>query len=160
MYDSIPLHSWPDGDNHCLAFGVDPVLAAVVERRVPPSHLEYDVRGGLWRIRGAYWLALVELLCEQLGFGHVVPYKDESHYRKQDVANATPILKRADATQYGVLHLLPSAPLEVVDAAYIAMSKLMHPDRGGDTRAMVRLNQARDAITPPEQRRAARTASA
>ena len=37
---------------------------------------------------------------------------------------------------------------------------LFGPDRGGDARAMVRLNQARDAITPPDQRRAARTASA
>ena len=45
-------------------------------------------------------------------------------------------------------------------ASLLSQVKELHPDRGGDTRAMVRLNQARDAITPPDQRRAARTASA
>ncbi len=43
---------------------------------------------------------------------------------------------------YGVLHLLPSAPPELVTVAYRTLAQLHHPDRGGDAAAMVRLNQA------------------
>jgi Putative quorum-sensing-regulated virulence factor len=49
---------------------------------------------------------------------------------------------------YAELHLLPSAPPEVVDAAYRALVKLLHPDwvGPGSMSRMVALNNARDAI--------------
>lgn len=43
---------------------------------------------------------------------------------------------------YTTLHLLPSAPPELVTAAYRALAQLHHPDRGGDTGAMTQINQA------------------
>ncbi len=43
---------------------------------------------------------------------------------------------------YKTLHLLPSAPPEVVKAAYRALAVLNHPDKGGDEEAMKRLNAA------------------
>lgn len=46
------------------------------------------------------------------------------------------------ASAYGVLHLLPSAPPELVTVAYRTLAQLHHPDRGGDAAVMVRLNQA------------------
>lgn len=48
--------------------------------------------------------------------------------------------------RFTVLHLLPSAPPEVVDAAYRAMAKIFHPDAGGATNDMQRINAAYDAI--------------
>jgi hypothetical protein len=43
---------------------------------------------------------------------------------------------------YVTLHLLPSAPPEVVKAAYKALAVLNHPDKGGDEEKMKRLNEA------------------
>jgi hypothetical protein len=43
---------------------------------------------------------------------------------------------------YTALHLLPSAPAELVKAAYRTLAQIHHPDRGGDTDAMQRINDA------------------
>ncbi len=43
---------------------------------------------------------------------------------------------------YTALHLLPSAPAELVKAAYRTLAQIHHPDRGGDTEAMQRINDA------------------
>ncbi len=48
---------------------------------------------------------------------------------------------------YTALHLLPSAPIEVIKAAYRALAILCHPDRGGDEEAMKRVNIAYESIT-------------
>jgi hypothetical protein len=46
------------------------------------------------------------------------------------------------ATPLGVLGLLPGADLEVAEAAYRALARRHHPDRGGDPDVMRRLNWA------------------
>ena len=43
---------------------------------------------------------------------------------------------------YRTLHLLPSAPPEVIRAAYKALAMKHHPDHGGDTAAMQKINAA------------------
>lgn len=43
---------------------------------------------------------------------------------------------------YTVLHLLPSAPPELVRAAYRCLATLSHPDRGGTHEGMLALNTA------------------
>lgn len=40
------------------------------------------------------------------------------------------------------LHVLESAPWPVVEAAYKALARLNHPDRGGSTAAMQKINAA------------------
>jgi len=47
---------------------------------------------------------------------------------------------------YGVLGLLPEAPLEVVEAAYRALAKKHHPDQGGDAEDFRRVTEAYQAI--------------
>lgn len=47
---------------------------------------------------------------------------------------------------YDTLYLLPSAPLPVMEAVYRALVKLYHPDAGGDTQKMARINAAWDQI--------------
>ena len=46
------------------------------------------------------------------------------------------------AEAYAALHLLPTAPAELVQAAYRCLAKLNHPDLGGDTSAMQAINAA------------------
>lgn len=47
---------------------------------------------------------------------------------------------------YATLHLASTAPLEVCEAAYKALVRKHHPDLGGDTLTMQRLNAAIEAI--------------
>jgi len=47
---------------------------------------------------------------------------------------------------YAVLHIANDAPLEVAEAAYRALTKKAHPDLGGDTATMQRLNAAIEQI--------------
>lgn len=44
------------------------------------------------------------------------------------------------------LYLLPTAPQPVIDAVYRTLAKQYHPDRGGDTAAMQRLNQIMETL--------------
>ncbi len=54
----------------------------------------------------------------------------------------TPPPRPKPVDPYKTLHLLPSAPPEVVKAAYKALAMKLHPDHGGDTEAMQRINDA------------------
>ena len=54
----------------------------------------------------------------------------------------TPPPRPKPVDPYKTLHLLPSAPPEVVKAAYKALAMKLHPDHGGDTDAMQRINDA------------------
>ena len=45
-----------------------------------------------------------------------------------------------------VLHLRPTAPPELVDAAYKCLARLHHPDRGGSTATMQAINAAAEQI--------------
>jgi DnaJ-domain-containing protein 1 len=47
---------------------------------------------------------------------------------------------------YRVLHLLPTAPVELIESAYRTLARLHHPDRGGDVVAMQRVNAAYHAL--------------
>jgi hypothetical protein len=57
---------------------------------------------------------------------------------------ATP---KPEADPFATLHLLPSAPVEVVKAAYKALAVIHHPDKGGDAERMKALNAAYTAAT-------------
>jgi hypothetical protein len=43
---------------------------------------------------------------------------------------------------YATLHLLPTAPPELVKAAYRCLAMINHPDVGGDTESMQQINVA------------------
>lgn len=51
------------------------------------------------------------------------------------------------ADAYQALHLLPSAPPEVVKAAYRALAQKHHPDHSGDTATMQKINTAFDLLS-------------
>jgi hypothetical protein len=43
---------------------------------------------------------------------------------------------------YVTLHLLPSAPPELIRAAFKCLAQIHHPDKGGETEVMQRINDA------------------
>jgi hypothetical protein len=65
----------------------------------------------------------------------------------QENGDLAPALPAELVAAYRALHLLPSAPPEVVKVAYRVMCKLHHPDKGGMTREMQRINEAYDRLT-------------
>ena len=50
-------------------------------------------------------------------------------------------------TPHQVLHLLPSAPPEVIKASYKALAMLYHPDHGGDSEQFRAVQEAFDSLT-------------
>jgi hypothetical protein len=74
----------------------------------------------------------------------------EQHVRREKFTtrnmNIVP-LERA----YRILHLLPTAPPEVVRAAYKALALLLHPDTGGDEEAFKHLQKAYEVLTKGQQ---------
>lgn len=65
--------------------------------------------------------------------GDVGSFKAHSRDRERDDA-------------FRSLHLLDTAPKEVIAAVYKAMALLHHPDRGGDTRRMQEINRAYEIL--------------
>lgn len=105
-----------------------------------PAYLRrFDPRSKHWYVKPDAYGELENFLSDMyVDFAAQVRREDrrESHSRPQ----APPRAQVNDP--YAVLHLLPSAPAEVIRAAYKAMALLCHPDRGGDTEMMQRVNAA------------------
>jgi hypothetical protein len=47
---------------------------------------------------------------------------------------------------YATLHLLPTAPMPIVEVVYRKLAAMYHPDLGGDLRIMQQINAAFDSI--------------
>ena len=74
-------------------------------------------------------------------FGAQVQWIGET-YEDPEAEWTPPKPKPKAGDPYQTLHLLPSAPPEVVKAAYKALATLHHPDKGGETEVMQRINDA------------------
>jgi len=66
----------------------------------------------------------------------------------EEPTKAAPVV----STPYEVLHLLPSAPREVVKAAYKALALLHHPDHGGDAELFKEINLAYESISDSQKK--------
>jgi len=68
-------------------------------------------------------------------------------YTRRTTSNATTRTRQVNNNHFQVLHLLPTAPPELIDAAFRCLAKLHHPDVGGDAATMRRLTDAHDALS-------------
>lgn len=65
------------------------------------------------------------------------------NWRDSQQAASDRAATRAASGDHAVLGVMPDAPIEVIEAAYRALAKKHHPDRGtGDTAKMQEINQA------------------
>jgi hypothetical protein len=132
---------------HCrlTAFGeavlTFPYRAALVDElksAIPFRFRSYDPKDKTWMIEIPYVDLAIEILLE--------------HYPNAEVPQRA---RASDSTEawtggqedFQVLHLLPTAPSELVDAAYRTLAKLHHPDVGGDATVMRRLTEAHDVLS-------------
>lgn len=114
-----------------------PYSRAVVDRlkaEIPPACREYDPARKLWTVHQPYIHPAVRIVRSA--------YPDLEVEDLEATIVSTPVLD----PDYAALHLLPTAPPELVAAAYKTLARIHHPDAGGDTATMQRLNAARAAI--------------
>ncbi len=112
-------------------------LVDALKTSIPASERDYDPVTKVWTVRSAFYATIAHRLMVQ-AFGHV-----ETFNAPRDQTSAPPPNPiRSTDRDFAALHLLPSAPPALVEAAFRCLSKELHPDRGGQHEAMVRLNQA------------------
>ena len=125
------INHTPAGDV-ILKFPYSKSFIEELKYQIPRSYRTYDAGTKSWRIDRIYADEAVNLFYEYF------PDAGGSYYTEQSAVPALP-------EWCSILHVLPSAPSQVVDAAYKALSKLYHPDTGNgsaDPTKMVQINQA------------------
>jgi hypothetical protein len=106
-------------------------------KRIPSDSRSYDPVTKTWRFWGGVeTLATVLLL---------------KYFPDADVPNPSRTTSNqggwiAGNDDFAVLHLLPTAPPELVGAAYRCLAQLHHPDVNGDVAIMRRLAEAHEAL--------------
>lgn len=96
---------------------------------------------GYWRIDASEESALIVTLNKlALSEGWMIVDQRPSHLLDGESEESS------NDSAYDVLHLKPDAPREVVDAAYKALQRLHHPDRGGCLETSQRINEAHGVI--------------
>lgn len=70
----------------------------------------------------------------------------EQHHEVHRCAKRQQVSGAKGSPHHAALHLLPSAPIQVVKAAYRALALIHHPDKGGSNDRMRELNAALEAI--------------
>lgn len=107
-----------------------------LKARIPWSYREWDPDTKCWSIKRGFCSEAINITRAHFGYClETDPYADR---RQQEQKRTT----TPSSDPFRVLHLLPTAPWPVIDAAYKALAKTNHPDRGGDTAAMQRINAA------------------
>ena len=113
-----------------------PPMVEGLKAAVPYRYRDWDPTHKVWTIDPAYVDVAIAVLLEHFPDAEV-PRRGRTH-----ATTTTP----PAGSPFAVLHLLPTAPPELVDAAYRCLAKRHHPDVNGDPEAMRVLNEARDAL--------------
>ncbi|MCC6943518.1 MAG: J domain-containing protein [Thermomicrobiales bacterium] len=117
-----------------LQFPFDGAFVEMLKREIPAACRSWDPVRRVWTISAddQYWASLaVDLLVSRF------PRARVAREANRETGGNDP---------YRSLHLLPTAPPELVKSAYRTLSKLNHPDHGGDTAAMQAINAAYAAL--------------
>ncbi len=128
---SVKLKS---SDRDAFAFLIEALKDAIpaYDRTYSPASREWFIHASA-RHSLELWLDDAREVC-----GASVEWQPTKHERPR-TASVAP-----DA--FATLHLLPSAPPEVVRASYKALAMKHHPDKGGDTEAMQKINEAYERL--------------
>ena len=115
----------------------DATIVARLKMVIPSTYRTWDASRKVWTVEPAYADTLKTLLRSA---GATVDDK------RRGGSRVTSTLPWQAQHAYETLWVLPGAPEAVVSAAYKALAMRHHPDKGGDTRTMQRLNDAMTTI--------------
>jgi len=134
---SYPRVTWyADGSAADVTFPFDALVVAEIKRVVPAWLRSYDPDSKTWTVAGRYVHLVYHVLAQVFGDVDVEGSRTGPADRGGDPREAALV----------VLHLRPTAPPELVDAAYKCLARLHHPDRGGSTITMQAINAAAEQI--------------
>ncbi|MGI8477527.1 MAG: hypothetical protein ACR2OO_14325 [Thermomicrobiales bacterium] len=119
-----------------IRFPYSPAVVELIKSSVPASHRSWTAVSKTWTVRDPFIDHIAGVLRRCCGEVIVRDLRQA----------AAPAASQFLDPDFQVLHLLPSAPRELVESAYKTLSKLVHPDRGGDPETMLRINIAVDRI--------------
>jgi len=120
-----------------LTFPFDAWLVESLKAEIPGHARTYDPVAKSWTVAPAYAGIAIRLMCQAFVDVEIID------------AAAGPTFDRGENPREAalvVLHLLPTAPPELVTAAHRCLAKLHHPDAGGSTAVMQRINSAVESI--------------
>jgi DnaJ-domain-containing protein 1 len=104
-------------------FPYDPEMVEEM-KTVPIASRSYDPEQRMWTISDPYADRMLDRFLRRFPHATVNEYGT----RGRDSAPPPPP-KVAPATPHATLYVLPSAPIEVIEASYKALVKKYHPDR-------------------------------
>ncbi len=120
-----------------LTFPYNRGLVEALKREEPSYARSYDPATKEWMVTQPYVAVAGALVEATFPDTEVIDFS--TNFSRPNPSPSAP-------DEYRTLHLLPSAPQELVEAAYKCLSRLYHPDRGGDTQKMQALNAAVSVI--------------
>ena len=120
-----------------LTFPYAAELVEALKDEIPVHARRYDPAVKAWTVSAAYSHVAARLMFE------VFPDVEIVEQPRPGSSDRGP---RAGDDPWRILHLRPTAPPELVTAAHKCLAKLNHPDRGGSTATMQRINAAVDRI--------------
>lgn len=123
-----------DGLSYRVTFPYDPDVVEGIKDIVPVHSRTYDPDERAWYVAVAYAGRIQRLL--EATFLQVEMGSERVSYTPPPPSAPKP------QTSYHVLHLQPTAPPELVESAYKCLSRLYHPDAGGDGATMQAINAA------------------
>ena len=135
----IPHLVFRENGSADLRFPYRRELVDALKATVPPAERDYDPATKIWTV-SPYYVTVAHGLMSQ-AFGHVEVFGDSTRQ-----ASPPPNPIRSTDRDFAILHLLPSAPPALVEAAFRCLSKELHPDLGGAHEGMVALNRAVGAL--------------
>ncbi len=107
---------------------------------IAPPYRRWQPSSKSWRIlpEGQVYVMDWITVCRDQFKAEVTWGKAKPHTRRETKPAPDP---------FAALYLLPSAPVEVVKAAYRALATIHHPDHGGDAERMKAINAAYSEAT-------------
>jgi hypothetical protein len=107
----------------------------------------YDPQAKYWYIDESAELSFRKWLDYARAWLHArIEWESESDYEQPPPPPKSWQQQSAYLRPYTTLHLLPSAPPELIKAAYKCLAMKCHPDHGGSNKAMQELNAAYETL--------------
>jgi hypothetical protein len=120
-----------------LTFPYSPDLIDALKTSIPYQFRSYNPADKSWMVESAYADLAIEILRE-----HYPDAETPRRARKTINTEARP----SGRDPFAVLHLRPTAPVELIEASYRVLARLHHPDCGGSHEAMQAVNGAYAAL--------------
>lgn len=125
-----------------MAFPFSRVFVDLLKDSIPPGSRQWNPIDKVWTVDGVYADLAITLLRRHFPDAHIGERPHSSSSRPPRSTCAC----MSGHSDYAKLYVLPTAPPEVVRAAYRALTKTAHPDLGGDIVAMQELNAAFERV--------------